>query len=92
MFIVERVLKRGFFRDKVLMAATDDAALTRKRLGWDVLQAPDLKMENLKVSKGQQFIVSLDKGLVTEGQLVSVAEVTQSAAFGRLWEQATLQR
>ena len=88
MFVVERVLNRGLLRDKVLMIATDDALLSRKRLGWDLLQAPDLKMENLKVAKGQQLIVSLAKNSVVEGQSISVAEVTRSTAFSGLWNRA----
>ena len=88
MLVVERVLKRGFFRDKVLMSATQDTALSRKRLGWDLLQAPDFKMENLKVAKGQQLIVSLAKNSVSEGQSISVSEVTESSAFSGLWKRA----
>jgi hypothetical protein len=88
MFVVERVLNRGFFRDKVLLIATEDAALSRKRLGWDLLQAPDLKTENLKVAKGQQLIVSLAKNLVSEGRSISEVEITGSTAFSDLWKRA----
>jgi hypothetical protein len=88
MFIVERVLKRGFFRDKVVMTATENASLSRKRLGWDLLQAPDLQFENLEVAKGQQLVVSLTKNRVAEGQSISVAEVTRSTAFNRFWKRA----
>jgi hypothetical protein len=88
MFIVKRVLKRGIFRDKVLIASTEDASLRRKRLGWDLLQAPDLKMENLKVVTGQELRVSLAKNSVTEGQSISVNEVTKLTAFNSLWKKA----
>ena len=86
MFIVERVLKRGFFRDKVEMTASENAALSRKRLGWDALQAPDIKFESLKVAKGQRLVVSIAKNSVTEGQSISVADVTRLAGFNHLWK------
>ncbi len=88
MFIVKRVLNRGVFRDKVLIAATEAASLRRKRLGWDLLQAPDLKIENLKIATGQEIIVSLAKNSVTEGQSISEKEVTGSTAFNPLWKKA----
>ena len=88
MFVVERVLKRGLFRDKVLLAATEDVTLSTKRLAWDLLQAPDLEVENLKFAKGQQLIVSLAKKSVTEGQSISAAEVIRTSAFSRLWKRA----
>lgn len=49
MFVVKRVLIRGFFRDKVLVVAKDDASISRRRLGWDLLGAPDVTIEHLRV-------------------------------------------
>jgi hypothetical protein len=88
MFVVKRLLKRGFIRDRVLVSATKDTLLARKRLGWDSLHAPDLKMEELTISKGAELIVSLPRNSVREGQSISVDDVTAMSAFNRLWKRA----
>ena len=88
MFVVKRVLKRGFFRDRVVIAATKNASLSRSRLGWDLLQAPDLKTDTLKISQGEELIFSLAHNSVNEGQAISVVDVKNKSAFNRLWRRA----
>lgn len=86
MFIVKRIVKRGFFRDKVLVEATKDASLNRKRLGWDVMQAPDLKMETFQVSKGAELTVRIPRGSFREGQTISPDQALKTGALNRLWK------
>jgi hypothetical protein len=88
MFLVKRVLRQGFFRDKVLIVATDDASISRKRLGLDLLGAPDIKIECLRVSRGQEFVVALPTGATTEGQQISAEQVSEMRGFSPLWSAA----
>ena len=89
MFVVKEVLSRGFFRDKVLVVATTDASLSRKRLGWDWLQAPDVKTDYLTVSQGAEFVVTLPKDAATERQQFNEQQVTEMRSFNSLWSPAT---
>ena len=88
MFVVERVLSRGFFRDKVLVVAKDDASLSRRRLGWDLLGAPDVTIEHLSVLRGQEFVVSLPKRAITEGHQISAQQAAEMRGFDALWKPA----
>jgi hypothetical protein len=88
MFVVKEVLSRGFFRDKVLVIATTNASLSRKRLGWDWLQAPDVKTEYLRVSQGAEFVVTLPKDAATEWQQFNKQQVIEMRSFNSLWSSA----
>ena len=55
MFVVKRVLRQGVFRDKVLIVAEGNASISRRRLGWDLLGAPDVTIEHLRVFRGQEL-------------------------------------
>ena len=88
MFVVKEVLSQGFFRDKVLLVATADKSLSRKRLGWDWLQAPDVKTEYLRVSQGQEFVLALPKDAATERKQFSEQQVSEMRSFNRLWSAA----
>ena len=85
MFVVKRVLIQGFFRDKVLVVAKDDASISRRRLGWDLLGAPDATIEHLCVLKGQEFVVSLPKRATTEGREISAQQASKLRGFSPLW-------
>lgn len=86
MLVVRRVLDRGWFRDSVLLSATKNVSLMRKRLGWDALQAPMVKFEELNAFQGEEFVVSLPRRSVAEGQSFSSEEVESNSAFNRLWK------
>lgn len=86
MFVVKHVLDRGWFRDRILISATKDASLSRKRLGWDALQAPSVKFEELNAFQGEEFVISLPRRSVVEGHLISSDDVQSSSAFNRLWK------
>jgi len=85
MFVVKRVLSQGFLRDKVLVVAKDDASISRRRLGWDLLGAPDVTIEHLRVLKGQEFVVSLPKGATTDGHQISAQQASELRGFSPLW-------
>lgn len=86
MFSVEAIVSRGWFRDKLLIAALDDIRHSRRRLGWDHAGAPEVTMDMINVVKGEEFVVSLPKGRAAVGQTFSLEQVSDSPAFERLWK------
>jgi hypothetical protein len=54
-------------------------------LGWDLLGAPDVTIEHLRVLKGQEFVVALPKRATTEGQQISAQQASEMAGFSPLW-------
>ena len=85
MFSVKEIVRRGFFGDKVLLAATSDATHSRKRLGFDHVGAPEVWFEAIRVTRGEELLVSLPKGAVAVGQIISPEQVADWPAFERYW-------
>lgn len=85
MFIVKKVMSRGLFRDKVLVEATVRASQDRPRLGWDLLGAPDVRLQSMTVEKGGQYIVSLPRRSVTSGNVISAEQAAHLPGFKKIW-------
>jgi hypothetical protein len=85
LFVVKCILKRGIFRDRVLIAATKDAALSRKRLGMDHTGCLEPRIENLRAAEGEEFVVLLPRDSMAEGQTITAEQAASLSAFHRLW-------
>lgn len=88
MFSVLAIVGRGFFRDKVLVAATEDTSHSRKRLGWDHTGAPEVAIDIIRVSKGEEFVIAFPKGSTAVGQSFSREQVAELPGFDKLWQRS----
>lgn len=88
MFSVTAIVSRGWFRDRVLIAAGDDIRQSRTKLGWDVAGAPEVRIDTIQAATGQEFEVKLPKRLAAIGQTFSYEQVAEWPAFDALWQPA----
>ena len=86
MFSVKAIVSRGIFRDKLLIETTDDVRHSRQRLGWDVAGAPEVKVDEIRLSRGEEFTVLLPKGSAAIGQLFSLDQAADLPGFNKLWK------
>ena len=86
MFSVKAIVSRGILRDKLLIAATDDVRHSRQRLGWDVAGAPEVEIDQIRLSRGEEFTVLLPKGSAAIGRHFSLDEVADLPGFDKLWK------
>lgn len=69
-FSVVEAMSRGIFSDRLLIIAHEKLRHERRFLGWDRLQAPDLRVEHLDVREGDRLIVKTRRNRYVAGDAI----------------------